>query len=122
MTWGVQRGAATFPRFGSGGRSSTMLPCLPLWSERGICSLYERNDVEAPDRPHNQAMNEDIWVFLDRLDEALIPFAKEGEHFDMYHLGRSALVIHHGFRLSTSDIDVVGRQNPDNLEQKAIEL
>jgi hypothetical protein len=66
-------------------------------------------------------MNEQILSFLARLDEALIPFAKEGQRFDMYHLGRSALVMHYGFRLSTKDIDVVGRQNPD-LDQKAVEL
>jgi hypothetical protein len=66
-------------------------------------------------------MNDQILSFLDRLDEALIPFAKEGECFHMYHLGRSALVMHYGFRLSTNDIDVVGMQNPA-LDQKALEL
>jgi hypothetical protein len=66
-------------------------------------------------------MNDQILSFLDRLDEALIPFAKEGECFDMFHLGRSALVMHYGFALSTRDIDIVWMRNSD-LEQKAIEL
>jgi hypothetical protein len=66
-------------------------------------------------------MNDQILAFLNRLDEVLIPFAKEGEHFDTYLLGRSALVIHYGFPLSTSDIDIVWMRDSD-LEQKAIEL
>jgi hypothetical protein len=66
-------------------------------------------------------MNDEISSFLDRLDEALIPLAKEGERFDMYLLGRSALLMLYGFPISTRDIDVVDRQNP-NLDQKAVEL
>jgi hypothetical protein len=66
-------------------------------------------------------MNDEILSFLDRLDEALIPFAKAGERFEMFLLGRSALVMLYGFRISTSDIDIVLPLNP-NLDQKAIEL
>jgi Nucleotidyltransferase of unknown function (DUF6036) len=66
-------------------------------------------------------MNDRILAFLGRLDEALIPFAKEGEYFDMFHLGRSALIMHYGFALSTSDIDIVWMRDSD-LERKAIEL
>jgi len=66
-------------------------------------------------------MNEQILSLINRLDEALIPLAKEGERFDMFHLGRSALVLHYGFQLSTRDVDIVGMQNRE-LDQKAIEL
>ena len=66
-------------------------------------------------------MNEQIRAFLDRLDEALGPFAKGGEHFDMFLLGRAALVLYYGFTLSTKDIDIVWMRNSE-LEQKAIEL
>lgn len=66
-------------------------------------------------------MNDQIRAFLETLDEALLPFAKEGEHFNLFHLGRSSLVMHFGFRLSTSDVDIVGMQNP-GLDHKAMEL
>jgi hypothetical protein len=66
-------------------------------------------------------MTDEILSFLNRLDAALTPFAKEGERFDMFLLGRSALVMLYGFTLSTRDIDVVGRLNP-NLDAKALEL
>jgi hypothetical protein len=74
-----------------------------------------------PTPQYSQSQKDPLRSFLDSLDETLAPFAKEGEHFDMYHLGRSALVIHYGFRLSTNDIDIVWMRNSD-LEQKAIEL
>lgn len=66
-------------------------------------------------------MNDRILSFLDRLDQVLRPFAKAGEHFDMYHLGRSALVMHYGFPLSTTDIDIVWMRS-SGLEQNAIDL
>jgi hypothetical protein len=66
-------------------------------------------------------MNDQILSFFNTLDELLAPFAPEGKFFDMYHLGRSALVLHFGFGFSTNDIDVVGLQE-SALEAKAIEL
>jgi hypothetical protein len=66
-------------------------------------------------------MNDRICSFLDRLDEALLLLTKEGDCFNLFHLGRSSLVMHHGFQLSTSDIDFVGMQNAE-LDQKALEL
>jgi hypothetical protein len=66
-------------------------------------------------------MNELILEFLKRLDAVLLPFAIKGEYFDMYHLGRSALILHYGLRLATKDIDIVGAGN-SRLEQKALEL
>jgi hypothetical protein len=98
-----------------------MLRCPPLATEPGIYRHNGNNSARLPISPKNHAMNDQILSFLFHLDEALLPFAKEGERFDMFHLGRSALVMHHGFPLSTKDIDIVGRQNPE-LDQKAIEL
>lgn len=66
-------------------------------------------------------MTNRIRSFLDRLDEALAALAKAGERFDMYHLGRSALVLHYGFQLSTDDVDIVGLHESE-LEERAIEL
>jgi hypothetical protein len=66
-------------------------------------------------------MNEQILSLLKHLDEALVPLAQLGEHFDLYHLGRSALVMHYGFLLTTNDVDFVAMKNP-NLDEKAIEL
>src|SRR5438477_6826258 len=64
---------------------------------------------------------DEILALLNHLDEALIPFAKSGEHFNLYHLGRSALVLHYGFLLSTRDVDIVGMENP-RFDEKAMEL
>jgi hypothetical protein len=66
-------------------------------------------------------MNDQMRAFLDRLDTELLPFAKEGEHFDMVLLGRSALVISYQFPLATMDIDIVWMRDSE-LETKAIEL
>lgn len=67
-------------------------------------------------------MDERLRIFLDRVDAALVPFVKEGERFDIYHLGRSALMMHYDFPLATSDVDFVGMQNDSELEKKAVEL
>ena len=66
-------------------------------------------------------MNEQIQTFLDRLDEELIPFAKGDERFDMFLLGRAALILSYQFKLSTNDIDIVSMGNSE-LECKAIEI
>lgn len=66
-------------------------------------------------------MDEQIRHFLDQLDEALAAYAGKGVHFEMYHLGRSALMVHHGFGLATKDIDIVAGENAE-LDQKAVEL
>jgi hypothetical protein len=66
-------------------------------------------------------MNNQLLTFLNRLDKALHPFAKEGERFDMYLLGRAALMVRYQFSLATKDIDIVEMRNSE-LEAKAIEL
>jgi hypothetical protein len=66
-------------------------------------------------------MNDQMRGFLDRLDEELLPFAKEGEPFDMFLLGRAALVLCYQFPLSTKDIDIVWMRDSE-LERKALEL
>ncbi len=66
-------------------------------------------------------MNDQIRASLDRLDEELLPFAKEGARFDMFLLGRAALVLSYHFPLSTQDIDIVWMQNSE-LERKALEV
>lgn len=65
-------------------------------------------------------MNDQILQFLKRMDNELARDAREGERLDLYHLGRSALVLQHGFPLSTTDFDIVlMRDSP--LEQTVIE-
>jgi hypothetical protein len=66
-------------------------------------------------------MNDQIGSFLERLDEALIPHARQGEYLDLFPLGRAALVMHYGLGLSTSDFDIVELRVSD-LERRAIEL
>jgi hypothetical protein len=60
-------------------------------------------------------------LFLDRLDQELAKVAKPDEHLDLYILGRSALVLHYGFALSTQDVDIVSRREAD-LEKTAVQL
>jgi hypothetical protein len=66
-------------------------------------------------------MNDQIRILLNRLDKELLPFARDGAHFDMYLLGRAALVLSHHFPLTTQDIDMVSTQDSE-LERKAIEV
>jgi hypothetical protein len=66
-------------------------------------------------------MPDPILIALTRLDEALVPFAEEGQRLDLYQLGRSALMLNYGFPLSTKDIDFVSMRDSD-LEQKAIDI
>jgi hypothetical protein len=66
-------------------------------------------------------MNDQIRTFLDRLDEELLPFAKAEERFEMFLLGRAALVFYYRFQLSTTDVDIVWTRDSE-LECKAIEL
>jgi hypothetical protein len=65
-------------------------------------------------------MTQLISEFLIALDKKLEPFASPGERLDLYHLGRSALVLHYAMAVSTKDFDVVAMQRP--LEVKAVEL
>lgn len=60
-----------------------------------------------------------LLVFLNELDAALAAFAN-GERLELYHLGRSALIMHHQAAFSTKDFDAVLMHTP--LEEKAKEL
>lgn len=66
-------------------------------------------------------MNKQIHELLDRLDHALVPFAKDGEHLDLFLLGRAALVLYYHFPFSTRDVDIVWMRESE-LERKALEL
>jgi hypothetical protein len=51
-----------------------------------------------------------IRRFFNVLDEELLPWASEGERLELYHIGRSALILHHALQVpvgGTRDIDVV---------------
>ena len=64
-----------------------------------------------------------ILRFFKELDLALAALAEPGEKLDLYHLGRSALILHYAVQLSTKDIDVVQvghQQSP--LQQEAARL
>ncbi len=65
-------------------------------------------------------MNEQIRQFLDQLDAELTEHARAGEHLDLYHIGRSALILDYGAPLSTRDFDIVWMRS--ELETKALEL
>jgi len=64
-------------------------------------------------------MNDLIRIFLQRIDDRLVLQAQAGERLDLYHIGRSALVLHYGFALSTQDFDIV-EQHASPLEIKLI--
>jgi hypothetical protein len=64
-------------------------------------------------------VNDSIKRFLDQIDAALVPIA-DGQRLDLYHLGRSALMIGYGATFATKDIDIVQMRTP--LEEQAQEL
>jgi hypothetical protein len=61
-------------------------------------------------------MNEALLRFFHEIDEALVPFA-DGQRMDLYHLGRTALMVGYGATFATKDIDIVQLRTP--LEEKA---
>jgi hypothetical protein len=65
-------------------------------------------------------MNEQIRQFLDQLDAELAAHARTGEYLDLYHIGRSALVLHYGVKLSTRDFDFI-QMRESRLEANALE-
>jgi hypothetical protein len=64
-------------------------------------------------------MNEKILRFFEEVDAALAPIA-QGKKLDLYHLGRSSLVLHHDYPHATKDVDVVEFRDP--LEAEAQDL
>jgi hypothetical protein len=62
---------------------------------------------------------DEIRKFLHELDVALIPFAN-GQRWDVYLIGRAALVLQHHAPFATKDVDFVRLSAP--LEAKAAEL
>lgn len=66
-------------------------------------------------------MIEQIRRLLDAMDGELVQIAEPGERLDLYHIGRSALILHYGAKgLSTKDFDIVWMRN-SRLEDKAVE-
>src|SRR5579884_1771621 len=96
----------TSPRSG-GGRSS--------------CGRCGSNRLLFAHRRGRRDMNEQIRQFLDELDAALGACAQTGEHLDLYHIGRSALVAHYGAVVSTRDFDIIWMRE-QRLEDRALEL
>ena len=64
-------------------------------------------------------MIEQILALLDALDAALGETAA-GQHLDLYHLGRSALILHYKQQGVTKDFDILRMRTP--LESRAVEL
>jgi hypothetical protein len=64
-------------------------------------------------------VNEQILALLNALDAALTE-AAPGRHLDLYHLGRSALVLHYNLDRVTKDMDILMMRTP--LETRAVEL
>lgn len=63
-----------------------------------------------------------IVQFLEALDTELALHTREGEHLDLYLIGRSALIVRYGLNLATKDVDIVTRTQTPDLEAKALEL
>ena len=66
-------------------------------------------------------MHQLIHEFLNALDKGPEPFAAPGERFDLYHIGRSALVLHFSMPSSTKDFDVVS-MDQGALEERAVQM
>jgi hypothetical protein len=64
-------------------------------------------------------MTDQILAFLRELDAALQEIAPDGERLEMYHLGRSALVLYHHYPGGTGDVDILGLGG--SLEQQALQ-
>jgi hypothetical protein len=64
-------------------------------------------------------MKDQIQRFLQRIDEELALHAAEGERLDVYQLGRTVLVQHYAFPLTTTDFDIV--RYDSRLQDKMIE-
>jgi len=65
-------------------------------------------------------MDETIRNLLSELDSALGPLVTEGERLDLYHVGRSVLILHQGMRTGTKDVDFL--QMDTAIERQAINL
>jgi hypothetical protein len=66
-------------------------------------------------------MTDEIHRFLAALDQALEALAAGEFRLDLYLLGRSALVLQYGARVSTRDFDIV-QMRGSPLEEKAVAL
>ena len=64
-------------------------------------------------------MHEQILAMLNALDAALVEAAADGP-LDLYHLGRSVLILHYELKKLTKDFDILRMRTP--LETKAVEL
>lgn len=60
-------------------------------------------------------MKENILLLLNELDQALIPYVEVGKRFELYHIGRSALVVQFDLSTATKDIDFLCRAKDDNI-------
>jgi hypothetical protein len=68
-------------------------------------------------------MDEQIRLFLRALEQALANLAAPGERLDLYHIGRTSLILHQGLSMpagGTRDFDIVQMRTP--LEEKAAQL
>jgi hypothetical protein len=65
-------------------------------------------------------VNDRILELLNALDAALTGHAKAGERLELYHLGRSAMILQFDLPLATRDFDFVQMSSP--LEQEALRL
>lgn len=65
-------------------------------------------------------MQQSIHDFLDLIDQELARVAGPGERLEIYHIGRSALMFHHGSTAGTKDLDMI--QMNTRLEQHAEQI
>jgi hypothetical protein len=50
---------------------------------------------------------DEILGFLEAIDAELLQHTGEGETFDLYLIGRSALIVRFDLNLATRDVDIV---------------
>ena len=63
---------------------------------------------------------DEILGFLEAIDAELLEHAREGETFDLYLIGRSALIVRFDLNLATRDVDIVHFHGSE-LERLAVE-
>jgi hypothetical protein len=62
-----------------------------------------------------------MLAFFQALDDELVKHAKPGQRLELFHIGRSALILHYNLALGTKDVDVIEMRESE-LETKAREL
>jgi hypothetical protein len=63
-----------------------------------------------------------VLTFLHALDDELAKVVADGRRFNLFLIGRSAMIVRYGLTLATKDVDIVGGLESPDLEKAALEL